>query len=1014
MLALSAAVLLYGAAGFPDPSDPELGVAQAQSATSARVRLSCPSGFSLNRAAGVCERALTEPATTRSVCVRGVLGARGRCWYSALETKARPQVPGALSCPSGGTLSGSLCTLSYKRRWVSTVYGACVFGTAAGSRCLHSKAARWEGPPSHGAYACDAGWTLRGSTCTRSTPRPIVRRGHWRPCAPFYRVSGSTCSRTYRATRAAATPGACPSGWSAASATKCQRTVRRSQAPNTVTGCKAGWSRTGSTCRIVIATRAPTRTRYCDPGHTLRNFRGTHYCITTTTTTTTTTTMSTVPEPEPTTPEPEPTTPEPTTPEPTTPEPTTPEPEPTTPEPEPTTSTVPEPEPTTSTVPPRCGAGEHAHNPEFGSGVHPRWVRDTQAHRDAHGGGDTPTGCHGDHAPLVRVQIDGYRGSTRTGPGTMTATFTVTPADATCSALLLGRIPRPVPGRTANRASISPRTGSGRTVTVEAAAIDDLDVYVYCTHATLEPRTKGADFVVLDVACSQTIAIRAQTAELTDQQWTTKCTSLKRGNDDTPYYAKRYTFELGAPSTVTIDVASAQNAYLILLSGHGADGPIEDFDNDSGQGTNAHLSVDLDSGDYTIEATVNTPRTGALARFSLEVSASTLTVIECPAGHVHLSEYEQDNDNGCRPSRCSPMIRDYSTGRCRSVPADQEKVYSFTEATIVGVRRAARVAMMERGSSVSCMTPENDPVTANMLAALMLSIPVHELAGGSHDYSPSPMTLSRWDHWNKELEINWKKRDDWNHPLYSLKERWMQPRAHWSPGVGLWQLDRWPKTIDLNHAERANVETGGKKVAEHFLDGLCKPDPLYNFGPWVACWSSSRCIDTYRDIYDEKRDSLFVKPTAGSSPDGGIQTRHCKWDVGGEIIQCYLYDMRRAEGTADRRYPDGYTPDSAWRKEHNSEQHGPHPNRTPLPAPFVSFTDDGAKYAVFSSESTGYDVTLIRAVPTGVEARLSTLGPDNNGWFTNTVDDMELFMETCKVSGAGAESGGIACEWTRM
>ena len=240
LVLVAVSVLLYGVAGFPDLSDRGLGVAEAQSARAAKVRLWCDSGYSFNRSSGVCEQARTELPATRSVCVRGVLQRDGRCWYSVLETKARPQVPGALSCLVGGTLSGSSCKLSYKRRWLSTVYGDCVFGTAVGSLCVYTKAARWEGPPSNGGYVCGSGWTLRGSKCTRSTPRPVVRSGRWAACARFYSGSGSTCTLTYRATRAPATPGPCPSGWAAASDTRCQRSVRRSQDPDTVTGCRAG------------------------------------------------------------------------------------------------------------------------------------------------------------------------------------------------------------------------------------------------------------------------------------------------------------------------------------------------------------------------------------------------------------------------------------------------------------------------------------------------------------------------------------------------------------------------------------------------------------------------------------------------------------------------------------------------------------------------------------------------------------------------------------------------------
>ena len=47
--------------------------------------------------------------------------------------------------------------------------------------------------------------------------------------------------------------------------------------------------------------------------------------------------------------------------------------------------------------PQRCQAGQHAHNPVFGSGSHPPGLSGTDAHRIAHGGGNPATGCFGDH-----------------------------------------------------------------------------------------------------------------------------------------------------------------------------------------------------------------------------------------------------------------------------------------------------------------------------------------------------------------------------------------------------------------------------------------------------------------------------------------------------------------------------------------------------------------------------------------------------------------------------------------
>ena len=590
----------------------------------AGVRLYCLGDYSLS--GGRCVKAEWKTAPYRLRCPSGVFRG-GLCHYSVTETAPRPRVPGALGCPRGGSLSGGSCVVRYTRSWVPTVYGACRFGgRAVGSRCVYTKAARWEGPPRWGGYVCDAGWALSGSTCRRSVARPVTKRGYWPACRAGYSGVGRACTGTYRAVRGVSVPGACDAGWRAASASRCERTVQRSRPAQRAYYCTAGWDLEVTRCTRTLQ-RDPARIYYCDSGYNRVGTRcykqtapprpprppppgprisglavsgavaagGTYsdsftvtgaaasvtgggcsrspgrrsgdavaYTLTVTradagirecTVTAgsasqkVTVTFTGDPEPEPTTTTPDPE-PEPTT--------TTPDPDPD-PEPEPTTTTT-----TTTTT----------------------------------------------TAPPERVQIVGFAGGSRTGPGTMTATFTVAPADATCRALLLGR--------TANRASISPRTGSRRTVTVTAAAIDDINVYVSCAHATLKPSTKRAVFTVRP-ACELPITADGNPVPGT---WTTACTSSQRGNAQTPYYAKRYTFTLAAAAAVTVDLSSQQtDAYLILLSGHGADGAVvASNDNAAGDTRDARLSVDLAAGDYTIEAT--TSRARSTGGFTLTATAA--------------------------------------------------------------------------------------------------------------------------------------------------------------------------------------------------------------------------------------------------------------------------------------------------------------------------------------------------------------------------------------------------------
>ncbi len=49
------------------------------------------------------------------------------------------------------------------------------------------------------------------------------------------------------------------------------------------------------------------------------------------------------------------------------------------------------------------------------------------------------------------------------------------------------------------------------------------------------------------------------------------------------------------------------------------------------------------------------------------------------------------------------------------------------------------------------------------------------------------MVLSRGDGWNRWFTINYVKKE-WNRNLYSRGTYDDEKRAHWNPGVGLWQL----------------------------------------------------------------------------------------------------------------------------------------------------------------------------------------------------------------------------------
>jgi hypothetical protein len=75
----------------------------------------------------------------------------------------------------------------------------------------------------------------------------------------------------------------------------------------------------------------------------------------------------------------------------------------------------------------------------------------------------------------------------------------------------------------------------------------------------------------------------------------------------------------------------------------------------------------------------------------------------------------------------------------------------------------------------SGQTTKRSGRTTNELAAMVLA-PTWPKTGAGSSYTPSPMTLSRWDYASDRL---WEGGD----------HRTAYPRSFFHPGVGMWQLD---------------------------------------------------------------------------------------------------------------------------------------------------------------------------------------------------------------------------------
>ena len=141
-------------------------------------------------------------------------------------------------------------------------------------------------------------------------------------------------------------------------------------------------------------------------------------------------------------------------------------------------------------------------------------------------------------------------------------------------------------------------------ITVEVTAEDGVVTRIYTVTVTRAevPVPEPADTCVQHVESDGAI----------EASWNDTCLSEKDApGGDGDRYAHFYTFTLDEAAEVTITLESDEDTYLYLLSGHGTDGDTLHENDDiaaGGLNLNSRLSVTLQPGSYTIEATTYSPR----------------------------------------------------------------------------------------------------------------------------------------------------------------------------------------------------------------------------------------------------------------------------------------------------------------------------------------------------------------------------------------------------------------------
>jgi hypothetical protein len=267
-------------------------------------------------------------------------------------------------------------------------------------------------------------------------------------------------------------------------------------------------------------------------------------------------------------------------------------------------------------------------------------------------------------------------------------------------------------------------------------------------------------------------------------------------------------------------------------------------------------------------------------------------------------------------------------------------------------------------------------LTRDQLAAMVM-VPTFTETGAGTQYTPSPMTLSRYDN---------------QAGLYAFKDSNTAFRkAFFHPGIGMWQFDSaggW----NLSAATAINTYTAAQTAATLMAQRWCQnPSRPYAWAPWFYCGTTSICEDLYNEIYDGT-SLVNIKQDQSVSAFGGMQSRTCDTPVG--TVTCYYVDPAKAEGLASWAAPN----------------FGP----APISAPFYVFEAGGYEYRYWLPEDTGYANTITAKKPITANARTSLT------WATsNELCDLTTIHGACNhgpFGGLDAVLGGggsvLAAGWT--
>ena len=464
-------------------------------------------------------------------------------------------------------------------------------------------------------------------------------------------------------------------------------------------------------------------------------------------------------------------------------------------------------------------------------------------------------------------------------------------------------------------------------------------------------------------------------------------------------------------------------------------------DRERSHSVSVHMATSTASGSGAAVAAQGATARGA-QRLSATRTFSASVDSKCPSG-TDLSRVNRVlcvTPSSAADPRLARVDEEPVYNRATDTYAPYGGPFEVTVGALLGARDAAQQAVDARRGQ-PCRSGRSMGV--HELTALMLAIGVWENPNsrymtirGKRELANmrfparSLMTLSRKDHeWTSLGAVRVANGED-NSRLYSFDNASAVPhRAFWHPGVGMWQLDTLSNSVGLNHGQRADTRFGGVTVAKELLRQSCDESAsdfeAWLEGTWKACEPSenpksteSQCLRSKRNIWmnSGSRDDLFVTVRDNArhtSLTGGAELFDCHWlsaegiekvDGGGPDDlrgKCYFYDTKYPEGMVVRAEEDGHRTRQLNRK-------GEDVSLSPYAAPFVSFTHDGTRFAVFpASLLDGYSTTLIKSVPDDKPVRLHAV----TSWHRRSFDGRDLRLWLCRPIALFKPA---RCEWVSV